>query len=163
MISSIERNGFLSSYYSLWIFGQLMGLSAVILIGILFNKELFSDGYNWTTSPFNFHPLMMTLGLLFFYGNAILSYRTLTRVPKFNVKLIHGSLLALSLGFALFGLTAAIRDKNEGVPPSPHFMSLHSWMGLITLILFFLQWVFGFISFLYPKLSLETRQRYVKT
>jgi cytochrome b-561 len=159
---SSTRTGFLSSYYPLWIFGQLMGVSAVILVGTLYHKGVLStDGYNWKTSPFSFHPLMMIIGLLFCYGNAILSYRTVTRVPKMTVKLIHGSLLVLSLVFALVGFIAVIRAKNESVPPNSHFMSLHAWMGLITLILFVLQWIFGFISFLIPKLSLEARQQYL--
>ena len=142
---SSTRTSFLSSYYTLWTFGQLMGLSAVILIGILFSKDqLFPYGYNWKTSPFIFHPLMMTIGLLFCYGNAILSYRTLTRVPKLTVKLIHALFLASSLIFAIVGFIGEIRDKNESIPPESHFLSLHAWMGLITSILFALQWIFGF-------------------
>ena len=156
------RNGpvFLN-YNHLLIFAQLIGASAVVLIGILFNKKYSPNGYDWKTSPFNFHPLMMTIGLFFCYGNAILSYRTLIQVPKFPVKVIHASLLALSLIFAAVGLTAVIRAKNEDASPNPHFMSLHAWMGLITIILFVFQWVMGFVCFLFPTLSIEIRQQYM--
>ncbi|CAF3372004.1 unnamed protein product [Rotaria socialis] len=161
MLSVTRRASFLLGYNPLWVFAQLLGLLALILIGILFDKKHTAGGYNWKTSPFNYHPLMMTIGLLFCYGNAILSYRTLTRVPKFTVKLVHACLLVLSLIFALVGLTAIIRVKNESKPPSSHFMSLHAWMGLITIILFVFQWIFGFCCFLFPTLSLEIRQLYM--
>jgi cytochrome b-561 len=39
--------------------------------------------------------------------------------------------------------------------------SLHSWVGLTAVILFGLQWVFGFVSFLFPKLSDGLRAAYL--
>jgi cytochrome b-561 len=39
--------------------------------------------------------------------------------------------------------------------------SLHSWVGLTAVILFGLQWVFGFVSFLFPKLSDGLRATYL--
>jgi cytochrome b-561 len=148
-------------FYLLWGSTQLMGLHAVLLIAILYNAKLFDGGYNWTTSPFSYHPTMMTVGMLFCYGNAILLYRTFTETPKFTVKLLHAILLVVSFIFAAIGLAAIIRSKNTSKPPRSHFMSFHSWIGIATFILFAFQWVCGFISFLYPQLSLFMRQRYM--
>jgi cytochrome b-561 len=154
-----ERFSSRSIYYILLGIGELFGFLSVILVGILFNKELFANGYDWNKSPFNYHPLFMTLGLLFCYGNAIVLYRTFKETQKLLVKILHAVLLIVSLIFASFGFAAIIKSKNLG--NRPHFMTYHSWMGLTTLILFILQWICGFISFLFPKTSLEMRQRYM--
>lgn len=57
------------------------------------------------------------------------------------------------------GLAAIIRSKNLG--QRPHFFTYHSWIGITTLTLFVFQWILGFISFLFPQLSLRFRQFYL--
>ena len=66
-----------------------------------------------------------------------------------------------SLKFATVGLKAVFDSHNLANPPIPNLYSLHSWFGLIVLILFCLQWLFGFVSFLYPKLSEGIRKAYL--
>ncbi|CAF0790740.1 unnamed protein product [Adineta steineri] len=140
---------------------EILGLFSIFLSGLLFDKKLYASKYvySWDTNPFSFHPLMMTLGLLFCYGNAILLYRTFKSTPKPIVKILHASLLILSLIFAGIGLAAVIRGKYLG--KRPHFQSFHSWLGLTTVALFVLQWICGFVSFLVPQLSLNIRQAYM--
>lgn len=47
---------------------QVVGLFMVILVGIWMSK--YHDGYGWDTAVvFNYHPLFMTLGLIFLYGD----------------------------------------------------------------------------------------------
>lgn len=43
-------------------------------------------------------------------------------------------------------------------PPIPNLYSLHSWIGLAAMILFGLQWIGGFFSFLYPLISAPQRE-----
>ena len=92
---------------------------------------------------------------------AILAYRVFRDVPKLRVKILHASLLLSSLIFASVGLKAVFDSHNLANPPKANMYSLHSYVGLSSVILFGLQWVFGFVSFLFPKLSEEFRSAYM--
>ena len=41
------------------------------------------------------------------------------------------------------------------------FHSLHSWMGITTVILFLMQWVCGLVTFLFPGLASHLRASYM--
>jgi len=69
------------------------------------------------------------------------------------VKILHGSLLALSLIFASIGLKAVFDSHNLDTPPKENLYSIHSWIGMTAVVFFGLQWVAGFVSFLFPTLS----------
>ncbi|CAF0971032.1 unnamed protein product [Rotaria sordida] len=141
---------------------QIVGVTAVILVAVFFGQ--YRGGFAWTSDihkEFNYHPLFMTLGMIFFYGDAILAYRVFRDVKKLRVKILHGSLLALSLIFASIGLKAVFDSHNLATPPRANLYSLHSWVGLTAVILFGTQWVCGFVSFLFPKLSEEIRKAYM--
>ena len=92
---------------------------------------------------------------------AILAYRVFRDVKKIRVKILHASLLALSLIFSSIGLKAVFDNHNLSKPPKANLYSLHSWVGLTAVVLFGLQWVAGFVSFLFPKLSEDIRQTYM--
>jgi cytochrome b-561 len=152
-----------SSYPILLILVEIFGLLSVIFAGLLFDYNFFTgkDAYNWEKNPFTYHPLLMTIGLLFCYGNAILLYRTFRDTSKFVVKVFHAILLVGSLAFGAAGLAAIIRSKN--LRNASHFMTYHSWIGLTTIILFVFQWIVGFVCFLFPQLSLDIRRNYMAT
>ena len=157
---SVEKSGSSRLLYNiLVIIAELLGLISVILVGLMFDEKYFLTGYSWEKSPFPYHPLMMTIGLLFCYGNAIILYRTFKGTAKLVVKIFHALLLLASLVFALVGLAAIIRNKN--INNRPHFMTYHSWLGLTVLILFVFQWIVGFVTFLIPTTSLEIRRLYI--
>jgi cytochrome b-561 len=151
------------SYPILLTLGEWFGIISVILAGLLFDKSVSINSgiYDWENSPFSYHPVMMTAGLLFCYGNAILLYRTFKQPPKLLVKIFHAIFLLISLAFGVVGFVAIVRQKDIG--NRTHFMTYHSWIGLTTLILFVLQWVFGFIIYLFPTLSLDVRTNYMPT
>jgi len=141
---------------------QIIGVLAIILLAVFFGQ--YRGGFSWTsdlTKEFNYHPLFMTLGMIFFYGDAILAYRVFRDVKKLRVKILHGSLLALSLIFASIGLKAVFDSHNLDTPPKENLYSIHSWIGMTAVVFFGLQWVAGFVSFLFPTLSEELRRAYM--
>ncbi|CAF3225598.1 unnamed protein product [Rotaria sp. Silwood2] len=149
------------SYPILLFLGEIFGLLSVILVGLLFDRRVSSNVYDWTTNPFSYHPVMMTIGLLFCYGNAILLYRTFKQTSKLMMKIFHACFLIISLTLSIFGLAAIIQSKI--ISNRPHFMTFHSWIGIATIGLFAFQWICGFISYLFPKLSLDIRKGYMPT
>ena len=157
----INRSNEISKYFYpiLLIIAEICGVLSVILVALFYPANGRYEYYDWKTNPFSYHPLMMTIGLVFCYGNGIILYRTFPKVSKYPVKLCHAFLLISSFVFAAVGLSAIIRSKE--LSKGSHFLTYHSWIGLTTLILFVLQWICGFVSFLFPQLSLEIRQLYM--
>merc|ERR1711935_1112601 len=43
----------------------------------------------------------------------------------------------------------------------PNMYSFHSWIGILTVILFSFQWLFGFVIFLFPGLKAQMRAAYL--
>ena len=87
------------------------------------------------------------------FSKAILVYRVFPYVTKIWVKILHAVLLATSLILSSVGLKAVFDSHSNAIPPKAHLDSLHSWVGLTTVVLFGLQWVCGFVAFLFPRLS----------
>ncbi|UJR21019.1 hypothetical protein I4U23_024119 [Adineta vaga] len=149
-------------YCSIAICAQIIGIIATILIGVLLGQ--YGGGFGWGSDLgqlFNNHPLFMTLGMIFFYGDAILVYRVFPDVKKIGVKILHAFLLGTSLILSSIGLKAVFDSHSRAKPPKEHLNSLHSWVGITTVVLFGLQWVCGFVAFLFPKLSENIRAAYM--
>jgi cytochrome b-561 len=50
------------------IIAQIIGLIMVILVGVWMG--VYRNGYGWDVSTvFNYHPLFMTIGMIFLYGD----------------------------------------------------------------------------------------------
>ena len=92
---------------------------------------------------------------------AILVYRIFLDISKPIVKIIHAVLLALALISASIGLKAVFDSTNLATPAGKNLSSLHSWIGMTTVLLFGLQWIFGFVFFLFPQLSADWRKFYM--
>ena len=92
---------------------------------------------------------------------ALLVYRFFTGMKKIPVKILHASLLGLSLICSSIGLKAVFDSHNHAVPPEKNLQTFHSWLGLTAVILFGCQWICGFVSFLFPQLSDRIRRAYM--
>ena len=105
---------------------------------------------------------MLSSNIILFLPKAILIYRLIPCVNKLIVKIIHGFLHLAVLALAAAALKAAFDHHNMAKPtPRRNMFSLHSWIGLSAVILFGLQLVVGFGSFLFPKLTENLRKIYL--
>ncbi|RRT41533.1 hypothetical protein B296_00057761 [Ensete ventricosum] len=92
------------------------------------------------------HTLFMIIGFILLGGEGILAHRWgvglgWARGPR---KASHLWLQGAALGFGVAGVWTKFKAK-KGV--LANFHSLHSWMGLLCLLLFAAQWTVGFLSF----------------
>lgn len=125
--------------------------------------QYWRGGFSWDGSAqtFNWHPVLMVTGLVVLYGTgkreptaqprprqrprllpdpflppAALVYRLPQswRGPKLPWKVLHGSLALAAFTLAVLGLAAVFRFHNAR--GTPNMYSLHSWLGLLTVLLF---------------------------
>merc|ERR1712193_267879 len=109
---------------------------------------------------FNWHPILMTISLIFLYGNGALIYRIIppkSEGHKLKLKIAHAIIMIVAFALMVIGLQAAFDSHNKANPPKPNMYTLHSWIGLLAALLFGCQWALGFAAFLFPKFSPEIR------
>ncbi|KAK6617064.1 hypothetical protein RUM44_005421 [Polyplax serrata] len=155
------ENNSMEGFTLLFGLAEAIGALSLILIAIWLGS--YRNGFTWTSNPslqFNWHPLLMTLGMVFLYANGILVYRSLRNSHKKTLKIAHAVINAFALLLTIVGLQAVFDSHNLASPPIPNMYSLHSWIGLGSVILFACQWLAGLITFLYPSLSATLRAAY---
>ena len=146
-------------FISLFILAQLFGITMIIMVVMW--MSIYQGGLNsWATKKvFNYHSVFMPVSMVFLYGDAILIFRLLNMMNKYYVKIAHGVIQVLVLVLATVGLVAVFQYYK--IENYSHLYTIHSWLGLISVALFSLQWIMGFVSFLFPKLSEEIRKAYL--
>ncbi|XP_066249432.1 transmembrane ascorbate-dependent reductase CYB561 [Euwallacea similis] len=149
----------LKTYNTLYTFTTSLGAGTFLLV--LFWILRYRGGFAWHSNPkteFNWHPFFMILGMVFLYSQAILIYRTGRNIPKMRLKILHGTLHLLAFIFSVIGLQAVFDSHNLAEPPVANLYTMHSWIGLMTVIIFSIQFASGFITFLYPGLAMSIRK-----
>lgn len=133
--------------------------------------QTYLGGYNMGELIFNWHPTLMVTGLIFCGTCSMLSYRILP-FPKPLTKSIHALLHTAAMIFIIIGLACVItgnnyEDHNEADDEYystgyyANFVSLHSFIGITTCIMYALNYFFGLFYFLMPGFSVEARQAYM--
>ncbi|XP_044260543.1 transmembrane ascorbate-dependent reductase CYB561 [Tribolium madens] len=149
------------NYRSLYSFTTALGVGMLVMVLAWLVK--YRNGFSWSEPEyqFNWHPLLMTTGLIFIYGQSILIYRTGRNTLKKRLKITHAFLHSMAFILAVIGLKAAFDSHNYAKPPKPNLYTMHSWFGLVAVIIFTGQFVFGFVSFLFPGLSRTLRAAFL--
>lgn len=144
---------------------QFFGAFAIFFVAIWMGG--FEDGFAWSYDPekqFHYHPTFMVMGIVFLTGEAVLVYRVFRHERKRFSKLLHLTLHTMVLVFIVVALKAVFDSHNNhktesGEPdPLPNLYSFHSWIGLTVVIIFFLQYLLGFLAFFFPGWSISMRQ-----
>ncbi|XP_057543199.1 probable transmembrane ascorbate ferrireductase 4 [Amaranthus tricolor] len=89
------------------------------------------------------HPLLMVIGFIILSGEAILVHRWLPGSRNVK-KTVHLGMQGVALGCGILGIWTKFHGEDGVVA---NFYSLHSWMGLVSISLFGIEWVMGFMSF----------------
>ncbi|GAB2227701.1 hypothetical protein Droror1_Dr00009528 [Drosera rotundifolia] len=121
--------------------------SVMVLVWILH----FRGGVAWDSTDeaqlFNLHPVLTLIGFIIIGGEATISYKSLP-LGKEQRKLIHMVLHTVALIFGILGIYTAFKFHDEaGIR---NLYSLHSWLGLGAIVLYAIQWAYGFVVFFYP-------------
>ena len=75
-----------------FIISQVIGVSMVVLMSIWTGH--FMGGFTGQSNPqleFNWHPLLLTISLVYLYGNGILIYRLGRNERKSRLKVAHAT------------------------------------------------------------------------
>lgn len=150
-MSPEERPADTRGFFPLFVAAQIFAILSIILVIVWCNQ--FLGGFDWSDKGqrFNWHPVLMVVGFVFLYGNGVLIYRLMRDEPKPRLKLIHASINGLAFVLAVIALIAVFSFHNEA--NIPNMYSLHSWIGLGTVILFGLNLTGGLMLFLLPGAS----------
>jgi len=144
---SYKEKTFLQLYFLMQACGTLT------LAGTLIWILNYHGGFSWGDIKlrFNYHPILMLLGMVYLSGNSLLAFRVLRAQPKPLVKLVHAAIHIVAFTTASIGSLAVFTNHWE--LKLANLYSLHSWIGFSCLTLFLLQYVAGFYNFLYPTTS----------
>ncbi|XP_073143513.1 probable ascorbate-specific transmembrane electron transporter 1 [Henckelia pumila] len=126
----------------------------LLLVWLLHFREGVAFKSDVEAKIFNMHPLLMVIGSVLLSGEAIMAYKIWPEIRK-RPKTIHLVLHLVALGAGIVGIYAVFKfHSDEGFP---HMYSFHSWLGMSTICLFALQWLFSFVTFVYPRAEASTR------
>ncbi|XP_031768191.1 transmembrane ascorbate-dependent reductase CYB561-like isoform X1 [Galleria mellonella] len=135
-------------------YALVITLATILLIGVsaltIFWVFYYRAGYAWAdenpAKQFNLHPTLMVAGFITFSGFSVLLYRICRCFRRIYVKLLHAIFHALAFPCIVIGFLAVFDYHNKsGIN---NFYSLHSWIGLVAMGLFGIQYAVGFFSFL---------------
>jgi cytochrome b-561 len=147
------------------IFSRLLSILAICLTILWANNDdienKFLGGLNWQELAFNWHPILMISGFGFCLPMGLMQYRFPLFDHQIN-KYTHIIWYVLAIILAGIGLKAVWKshDDIESGGLKSNLYSLHSWIGICTLVLFSQNFILGFVHFLNPSLALRIKASY---
>lgn len=142
---------------------------SVILVAHWMNgsniEEGFQGGLNWDKLIFNWHPIMMVSGIIFCMMSAALSF-CLLPVPKYISKMVHtllhtGALICIIIGLCAVFIGNNNKDRNLYNTYYSNLSTIHSFLGLSAVILYFQNYIGGLIGFLLSLISEDMKKIYM--
>lgn len=125
--------------------------------------ENYCRGYSLNTvfTTINWHPLLMIVGFTFMYSQALLFYQTGRNLPQWCETFIPNSdifwftliIKVICFIMVVMGLQVAFDYANHETPFKSHVYSLHSWLGIGSVILLCLDILVDFKWFFIDKIS----------
>jgi len=100
------------------------------------------------------HGIFMLFGFVTLMGTAVSSYKNMPFKSRDTRKLIHALLNTACLLFMLIGWAQIYKithdnhgDQSDHDHSHNHYLSVHSWLGVLTMIIFAMTYVFGAVIF----------------
>lgn len=123
----------------------------------------FKEGVGWDggLAEFNWHPVLIVTGFILLQGIAIIVYRlpwTWNR-SKLLMKFIHAGLNIVAFICAVIAMVAVFDFHNAA--KIPNMYSLHSWLGLTAVVLYWLQIILGVGMYLIPITPISWRAAFM--
>ena len=88
---------------------EVVGVGLVVMMSVWTGH--FMGGFAGQSDPkleFNWHPLLLTISLIYLYGNGILIYRLARNERKSKLKLAHATVMGSATVLACFGIKAGL-------------------------------------------------------
>jgi cytochrome b-561 len=127
---------------------HILALSAIILV-IWWIHLL--GGLSWKSGEakkvFNYHPLLMVIAFAFMTA-ASLSFRHYSTMSRPVRKLTHALSWSIATLCGAVALVAVFRSHNDAASGFvANLYSLHSWIGMLVVIFYLLQWTIAMYAF----------------
>ncbi|KAM7274061.1 hypothetical protein ACFE04_028725 [Oxalis oulophora] len=138
------------------IVAHVLGIGAVVMV--LVWTIHFEGGLAWawqSRHSFNLHPVLMLIGLIVIGGEAIMSYKSLP-FKKEVKKVVHMVLNAIALILGCIGIYIVFKFHEER--HINNLYSLHSWVGIVVIVLYGLQWLYGFFIYIFPGVPISLKK-----
>ncbi|XP_029981524.1 plasma membrane ascorbate-dependent reductase CYBRD1 [Sphaeramia orbicularis] len=123
----------------------------------------FKEGLAWDggLAEFNWHPVLIVTGFILLQGIAIIVYRLpwTWNCSKLMMKFIHAGLNIMAFICAVIAMVAVFDFHNAA--KIPNMYSLHSWLGLTAVILYWLQIILGVGMYLIPITPISWRAAFM--
>jgi len=139
------------SGFSLYIINSIFAYG--LFLFFIFN---YFPTQNLLSNKFLLHPLIMLFVFIFVMPIAILTYRINNEIDVLNhdvSKMIHASLNLIVILLAILGIMM-IYSSHIG---KKHFTSFHSWLGIMVISVYIIQWILSFYIFYYGSKSLKKK------
>nr|XP_054767273.1 transmembrane ascorbate-dependent reductase CYB561-like [Lytechinus pictus] len=135
-------------FVPLVIFIEILGVLAVVLLGVWVAYYPLRSGFHWDAlGKIYIHPFMMTLGMVFVFGNSTLIYRVGALIPirRRVIKACHAGMMVIVITCTALGIYLAVTSIV-----GKRLQNVHAVLGIATTTLFVLQFLCALFIFVIP-------------
>ena len=104
-----KESTFLQLFFSTQVVGTLL-ISLVLIWTLNYSGNLGWSNYDYR---FNWHPILLVLGMIYLSGNSLLIFRFMKEQPKQLVKIVHASIHISAFLISLIGSLAVFTIRFE--------------------------------------------------